>query len=189
MIAPNGNIAHLGNMGACLGGELSGGPVLIESRHGEPAISRDVGSIVHRDKAVGVARVSNHKDANIGSSRTLNGLPLPRKDLSIDAEQVSALHTCLARDAPDKQGPVGVAETLVEIASGTNIAEKREGTVVQLHDDTLQSLHGRLDLKQVERDRLIRSEEFPRRNAKEKRITDLSGCTSNGYTYRLLGVH
>ena len=42
-------------------------------------------TIVHRDKAVGVAGVSNHKDANIGSSRTLNCLPLPSEDLSIDA--------------------------------------------------------------------------------------------------------
>jgi hypothetical protein len=36
---------------------------------------------------------------------------------------------------------------------------------------------------------LIRSEEFPRRNAKEKRITDLTGCAGNGYSNRLLGVH
>ena len=42
-----------------------------------------------------------------------------------------------------------------EVGGGLDVGEQREGAVVELHDDALERLHGRLDLEQAEHDRLV----------------------------------
>ena len=78
----------------------------------------------------------------------MNGLALAREYLAIDAEQVLAFHARFAGNAPDEEGPTGVIEAFVKIASGNDILEQGKGAVLKLHDDAFESLHGGLDLDQ-----------------------------------------
>ncbi len=65
VVAPDAEIGDGGDVGASFGGELAFGAVFVETGHSEPAVSRDVFGIIHRDEAVGVAGVAHHEDANV----------------------------------------------------------------------------------------------------------------------------
>ncbi len=95
--------------------ELGLGAVFVEARHCEPAIARDRLRVVHRDQAIGVARISDHEDAHILGGVLLDRLSLADEDLAVDAEQIAAFHPGFARDAADEQRPVHIAEAFVQI--------------------------------------------------------------------------
>ena len=101
MVAPDGHVRHRVNAYARLLRELRAGAVFIQSSHGEPAVARDVFRVVHRDQAIGVARISDHKHTNIGRSVVLNGLALLNENLAVDPEQILPFHAGLARYASD----------------------------------------------------------------------------------------
>ena len=68
VISPDGHVRDRANAYAGLLRELRAGAVFIQSRHGEPAVARNFFRVVHRDQAIGVARISDHKHAHIGRS-------------------------------------------------------------------------------------------------------------------------
>ena len=189
MVAPDGDVGHLRDLDAGLGGKLGGGPVFVQASHGEPALAGNVGGIVHGDQAIGVAGVPDHQHADVGSGVLLYCPALSGKDLAVDAEQVSPLHPGLAGNASHEQGPVGSPEAFVEVTGGADVLEKRKGAVVQFHDDSLESLHAGLDLDQVEGDGLIRAEDGPGGDAEKKGVADLTGCPSDGYADGRFVVH
>ena len=67
--------------------------------------------------------------------------------------------------APDQKGIRGPSEGRREVAGRLDAGEEGEGAVVELHDDALEGLHGRLDLEQAEHDGLIRPEQLARGDA------------------------
>ena len=148
-------------MASSLLGEGTLGTVLVETRHGVPAILRNAGSIVHGDEAVRVAGIADHEDVDVVGGITLNCLALADEDLPVDTEEIFTLHTGLTRHATDKQRPVGSAESMVKIGSRLDRFEERESAVVELHDHTGQSLHSRLNLDQAENDGLVASKNLP----------------------------
>ena len=101
MISPDGHVRDRANAYAGLLRELRASAIFIQSRHGEPAVARDVFRVVHRNQAIGVARVSDYKHTNIGRSVLLNGLTLSDENLAIDAEQILPFHTSLPWHASD----------------------------------------------------------------------------------------
>src|SRR5687768_3099510 len=106
MVAPDGDVADSGGIHAGFFRELGLGAVLIEARHGEETIGREVASIVHGDEGVGIAGVTDDVDADVAGGVFLDGLALADEDFAVDAEKVLALHALLARNAADEQGPV-----------------------------------------------------------------------------------
>ena len=106
--------------------ELRACAVFVQSRHGKPAVARNFFRIVHRDQAIRVARVSDHKHAHIGRSIFLNRLTLPNENLAIDPEQILTFHARLAWHASDQQGPIHVAKTFIEIGRRCHRFKERE---------------------------------------------------------------
>ena len=100
--------------------ELSARPVFIQPHHCKPAVARNFFRVAHGDQAIGVAGVSDHQDAHIGSGISLNGLPLADEDFAVNSEQIFPLHAGLARNAANQQRPVDIAESLIEISRRHN---------------------------------------------------------------------
>ena len=61
--------------------ELRAGAIFVQPRHGKPAIARNFFRVVHRDEAIGVARISDHEHTHIGRSIFLDRLTLPDENL------------------------------------------------------------------------------------------------------------
>ena len=94
--------------------------------------------VVHRDQAIGVARISDDEDAHIGGGVFLDRLALADENFAVDAEQIAALHPGFARNAADEQRPVHVAKSFVEIGRRRDSLEERKRAIMQFHDDALE---------------------------------------------------
>ena len=55
----------------------------------------------------------------------------------------------------DEQGEVDAVEDLLGVRADLDAGEQRERAVVELHDDALERLEGRLDLEQAQLDRAV----------------------------------
>ena len=64
---------------------------------------------------------------------------------------------------------------------GHHALEEREGAVLELHDDAAERGQGRLDLDQVEDDRLVGAEHRARGDAEEQGVADLAGGAGHGH--------
>ena len=187
VVAPDDRVRHLADMNAGLAGELGLGPILVEAGHREPALFRHLGGRVHGDETVGIAGIADDEGAHVRSGVLRDSLTLSGENLAVDAEEILALHSRLARHTANEQGPVHVVKTDIEVGGRPDLGQKRKGTVVELHDDALERLHARLDLDQAQRHFLLRTEHRAAGDAKEKGITDLAGgaghCNSYGLTH------
>ena len=66
-------------------------------------------------------------------------------------------------------------------------AEKRESAVLELHSHALQRAESFGDLKQLERDRLVRAEHRPGGDPEQEAVADLAGGTCDGHPNGGLG--
>ena len=131
--------------------------IFIEPRHGKPAIARDRLRIVHRDQAIGIARISDHEDANILRGIFFDRLPLADENLAVDPEQILPLHPSFARNTSNEQRPIHIPKSFIEIGGGDDVFQERERAIIQFHDDPLERLEAGWDFDQVQRDRLVRT--------------------------------
>ena len=67
-----------------LAGELADGPVVVEPGHRREPRRVDLGRVVHRDQAVGVGRVADHEDLDVGGRAVGQRLALHREDRAVD---------------------------------------------------------------------------------------------------------
>ncbi len=115
MVSPDGHVRYARDLDARFVRELGAGTIFIETRHGKPAIVWNFFGVVHRDQAICVAWISDHKHAHIGRGVLLNGLALADENPAVDPEQIFAFHSGFARHAANEQSPVHIAESFIEI--------------------------------------------------------------------------
>ena len=65
MVAPDANIGDRGDVQAGLPGKLRLGAILVQARHGEEPVPRDVRRVVHGDQAIRIAGIAHHQDAHV----------------------------------------------------------------------------------------------------------------------------
>jgi hypothetical protein len=182
MVAPDGDVGDGGDVDAGFFRELRFGAVFVEASHGVETVARNLGRVVHRNEAVGVAGIADDKDADVRRGIFLDGLALAGEDFAVDAEQVLTLHALLARNAADEQSPVHAAKAFIEIGSWDDAFEQREGAIIEFHHNAAESGEGGLDFDEVENYRLIRAEHGTGGDAKEQRIADLASGAGDGDT-------
>ena len=186
MIAPNRHVRDAGDLDTRFVCELRARPIFIEPRHGEPAIARNVFCVVHRDQTVGVAGVSDHQYTHIGCGISLDGLTLPDENFAVDPEQIFPFHAGFAGNATNQQRPVDVAEAFIEISRGHNRLQQRKSAIVQFHNHAIKRAERIRNFNQMQRERLVPSEHFSGGDAKDKRVTNLSGCAGDSELKRRL---
>ena len=137
--------------------------------------------VVHRDKAIGVARVSDDKDAHIFGGIFLNRLSLADENLAVDAEQIACVpcRPC-AELLPTSRAQFTSRKPSARSAVG--VIDLRSGNAQSRSSITTPSSAPRAgrNFDKAQRDRLVRAEHRARGNAKEQGIADLAGCASDG---------
>jgi hypothetical protein len=80
--------------------QLCLGAVLVQARHGIPAVARHFRRVVHRDQAVGVARIAHHEYSHIAGGIGLNRFALPVKMLPLMPSKSLRSMPCLRGTLP-----------------------------------------------------------------------------------------
>ena len=140
MVAPDGHLLDIGDLGVGLESELSKGTVVIETGHGGERGGREIGSIVLADESVGIGRVADNNGLGIASTVVIDGLADIDEDSAVVLEKVTTLHTRATRLGTDKEVVVDVLEGSGEVAGDDDLIEEREGTVMELSLDTAEDL-------------------------------------------------
>ena len=179
-------------MHAGLLGELRPAAVLVEARHGKPAVCGDIRRVGHGNPAVCVAGVADNEHADIVGGILFYGLPLPYENLAVYPEQVGALHALLAGDAADEKRPVGALEPLVEVAGRHYAVKQRESAVVELHLDAFKGFHSGLDFNEIQFHGLVGAEYGAACDSEQEGVADLSGgsgyCDSYGFFHLFVSL-
>ena len=131
------------------------------------------------------------------SALVLAGLPVTPIRTSSAATSFSAL-PCAVKIAPlassrsprSMPGPRGRAPTsrarltpskiFVGVGADLDAGQRREGAVVELHDDALERLQRRLDLQQPQLDRPVGAEQRAAGEAEQQAVADLAGGAGDG---------
>src|SRR5437899_697749 len=179
VVSPDGQVRDRGHRNLGLLRELGPRAVLVEPRHREPALLRDLGSVHAGDVAVGVAGVADDEDPDVARGCLRDSLALGPEDPAVDRQEIRALHSLLPGRGTDEQHPVRALERLLCLAGQDHAGEHGEGAVVELHRDAFQRLHRRLDLEHAEDDRLICTEHLAGGDPEEERVADLAGRTGD----------
>ena len=180
MVPVYGQIRHLVVGHSCALGQQTVGAVLVEAHHREPAVGRYLRRVRTGDETVGVAGVADHEHPHARSRVLRDGPALRLEGSPVDAEQILPLHAGLAGDRTDEKGERGPAEGGCKVACRFDAGQQGERTVLELHHDTLEHLHRRLDLEQPQHDGLTLAVHLARRDAEEEGVTDLSCGTGDG---------
>lgn len=179
VVAPDRHLADGGRGHTGLLGQLRFRAVLIQTRHGEPAIRRNRRSVVHGDHAVGVAGISHHEHAHIAGGILRNRIALANEDFAVDAQQILALHSLLAGNAAHQERPIHILKSFIKAGGGHNALEKRKSAIVQFHHHSLESGQCGFDFDQMKNNRLVWAEHGAGSDPEQQRITNLTGSTGH----------
>jgi hypothetical protein len=180
MVAPDGDVGNGGDFDAGFFCELRFGAVFVKASHGVETVARDLGGVVHRDEAIGVAGIANDENADVLRRVLLDGLALAGEDFAVDAEEVFALHALLSRNAADEQSPVHTAKAFVKISGGNDAFKEGESAIIEFHNDTAESRKGGFDFDEMQDDGLVGTEHGTGGDAEEEGVTDLAGGAGDG---------
>ena len=165
-------------------GQTGLGAVFIQSRHGEPAVSRQGLTGLHGNPRVGVAGIPNHQHLGRPRSHFRQDFPLLNKDFPVQAKKFRTLHAGFPRNTPDAKGPIRAFKCLGRLAGGHNPIQKRKGPIPEFHDHPLKGILGLGHLKELQTDLLVRPEQTPRGNTENQGIADLSGRSCDSHPHR-----
>ena len=180
VVTPDGKVLNGSDGSSSLQGELSQTARVVQTSHGREVLGRDGGSVASSDHAVGVGGVSDDESLNGLLGGLVQGLTLSREDLGVGEQQVTTLHSLGTGASSDQQGVVNIGEGLLGVLEGGDLAEEGESAVLQLHNDSLQSVHGSGELEQLQLNGDVGAQKLARSNTEQESVSDGSRGTSNG---------
>jgi hypothetical protein len=150
---------------------------VVESGHGSEVLNGNIGSVALADKSVGVSGVSNNDGLGISGAVVVDGLTNINKDLTVILEQIGTFHSGSSGLGSDEEVIVDFLEGGGEVTSDNDIFEEGEGAIVEFSLDTLEDLFLEGEIKQVEDDALVFSQEFSAGNSVDNRVGNLSSSS------------
>ena len=140
VVAPDGKILNVGNLGAGLEGELGDCSVVVETGHGREGAHWEVLSVVLTDQGVGVSGVADDDSLDITSTVVVDGLANIDENLAVVLEEVSTFHAWATGLGTNQEVVVDLFESGFKVAGADDFVKQREGAVVELSLDTLEDL-------------------------------------------------
>lgn len=143
----------------------------------------NLGSIRRRDESVGVGRVTNNDNACFFALRGLvESLTLHGEDVSVLRQKITTFHSFGSGHRANKKSVVNTLKSLLGIVSDHDSLQGRVGTVIELHDDSFERIHGARKLEEVENDGHVGAEDLATRNAEKHGVADVTSSTSDSDT-------
>lgn len=180
VVAPDRQLAELGDRGARLLRELRERTVVVQAGHGGEALCRYVRRGGLGDQRVGVGGVADDQDLDVVRGVVVDGLALRLEDAAVGLQEVAALHALRTGAGADEQRDVRAVEGHVRVVGDVDALQQREGAVVELHGGALGGLQTLRDLQKAQLDRHVSAEQMTGSDAEEQCVTDLVSCTGDG---------
>jgi hypothetical protein len=95
----------------------------------------------------------------------------------------SPLHALAAGLGSYEESIISSFKGLLGVICLHNSAEKREGTVIELHGNSFEGFEGRSQFQQLEDHWLVLAEHLTTGNSEQKRVTDLTRSTSHSNSH------
>lgn len=140
VVAPDGKILNVGNLGAGLEGELGDCSVVVETGHSRKGAHWEVLSVVLTDQGVCVSGVADNDSFDITSTMVVDGLANIDENLAVVFEEVSTLHAWATGLGTNQEVVVDLFESGFKVTGADYFVKQREGTVVELSLYTLEDL-------------------------------------------------
>jgi len=175
MVSPNGDLLDGIDGLPQLKGQLAGCPVLVKPGHSGEILLGDGGGVVGADEGVGVCRISNHQNFDTFLGMLVHGLALHLEDLDIGRQQVLPLHALLPGHGAHQESSINILKCNIGIIRCNHVLDKREGAVLDLHDNSPQDPHHGSDVEQVQAERLVHPEDIARSHLVDEGVGDLAG--------------
>ena len=162
---------------------------MVEAQHCSEVLLRQRRRRLHRDVGIGVGGIAHHQHPDIARRDRVERLALRGEDRRIGRQQVLAFHAGTARARTDQQCVVEIHECRRRVAMRAHPGQQREGAVVKFHHHALQRLLCLFVryLQQLQDHRLVLAQHVAIGDAKQQRISDLSGGAGDGDTHRGFG--
>jgi len=184
MVAPDNYAVHFFILGASLVSDLADGSALIESGQGREVLLGDRGCVVRADQRVRVGWVAHNDDLDGLLGYCVDGTTLSLEDLSIGLEKVGSLHTGASWASTNKHSDVSILESNERVHGGDNVSNTSVGTVLELHDESLEHLLSLRELNELKNDFLVGSKHSSLSNEVAKEGTNLTSSSSDGNANR-----
>jgi len=160
VVAPDGEVFDVGNLGTGLKSELGDGSVVIEAGHGRERVDWQILGIVLADQSVGVSGVADNDGFDITGAVIVDGLSNVDENLAVILEQVSTLHAWAAGLCTDQEVVIDIRKSSFKVAGADDFVKQGESAVMELSLDTLEYLLLEWQVEQVEDDSLILAKEL-----------------------------
>ena len=160
VVSPEGQVLHIGDLGASLEGDLRDGTVLVETSHGGEVGSGEIGRVVLSNEAVSVGRVSNNDSFGVAGTVVIDGFANVDKDLAVVLKQIGTLHSGATGLGTNKEVVVNVLESCGQVRCAHDVIEEGESAIVQFSLDSLEDLLLEGQVEEVENDTLVFAQEF-----------------------------
>lgn len=188
MVSPNDSAVDVINLGVGLFSEDGLSTVLIKAGQSSEVFLGDGRSVSAGNESIGVSRVANDANFDVLLGNLVKSLTLSLEDLSVGGEKISTLHTGAAGSGTNENSNVDIFEANHSVSAGDDLVNKRVGTIVQLHHNTLEDLLGSRELNKLKNDLLVRTEHAALSNEVDKESANSAGSASDSNAYWLF-VH
>ena len=180
MVTPDDDVVDVLNGGTGLVGDLAGSSALIKSGESGEVRLGDRGGVVGADECVGVGRVADNGDLHGLLGDGIDGSTLSLENLGVGLKEIGSFHSGASGSGSDENSDVSILEANHGVGGGDDLLDTGVGTVLKLHDETLEDLLGLGELDQLQDDLLVGTESSALSNKVAKEGADLTGGTSDG---------
>ena len=136
------------------------------------------------DKGVGVGWVTDDSNLDGLLGNSIDSGTLSLENLSIGLEKVGTLHTGASWSSTNEDGNIDVLEANHGVDGGNDVLHASVGTILKLHDETLEDLFGLREFDELKNDLLVRSEHSALSNEVAKEGANLTSSSGNSDTDR-----
>lgn len=190
VVAPNKDILDILNGAALSLGDDALGSILVEAGQSSEVLLGDAGGEMGCDQSVGVCRVTDNQNFDSLLCYLVKSLALSLENLSVGAQEVTALHAGAAGLSADKHSDIAVFEANKGVSGGDDGVDEVVRSVVELHDEAFQNLLSSWELDELKNHLLVGSEHSALRNEVAEEGANRSGgsghCDTDGFV-RLRG--
>jgi hypothetical protein len=158
-----------------LGGQLRLGAVFVQPRHGEPAVGGISGALFMAIRQLVLHGLPTTRMRTSLAACFCKARPCPVNIFPLIGEQILAFHARLARHAADQQRPIHPAESLRRSAVAITFSQHGGGAILQFEDHPAHHRHHRLNVYQMEHQRLVVSEDLARGEPEKDGVPDGPG--------------
>mmetsp|Transcript_69042 Transcript_69042/g.114760 ORF Transcript_69042/g.114760 Transcript_69042/m.114760 type:complete len:272 (-) Transcript_69042:7-822(-) len=186
MISPNNDPVDVGSLTRAFLRQHRNRTVVVQSRQSRDVCLRNGWRRLGQNCCVGVRRISHDEAFHSRLCPLSKRQALFVEDADVFLHHILALHALFTRESTEEDGIVRISESNLSITCNFRFQNKGVSKVLNLHLHSRQYFRCRCNIKQMEYDGLIHSENRPTCDRWQKRVSNLTSTTCDYHSHWFL---